>query len=805
MRTKETMNKFKGLLFAVCVLFSLALVGRVQASADTLTMTLERFSTGGGFIEEPTVVEFQQGETYEDVLTRVLKQKGYTYKSSHTDDKGFYLEGIDNVDVGISNMPSCVKNILTDRNTAITGNSYSGLYAFSYTSGSGWMYFVNNQYVNVGMSKCKPVQGDVVRFMFTLYLGADLTGQLRDYDTNQVTKTYYTTADKTELIRLMGIMNQDKAHWSGVAGFNSAYAEAVNVMAKMDATSNDVNEALSWLKEIQSGTAQEPTSIKFSNSSVSMKLGGSSVILNAEVLPSSSSKRLTWSSSNASVATVKNGVVTPVGLGTATITAMTSNGLSATCQVTVTNGSVTPGPTTIPSTPVGVIVNPSSLNLATGGKTSSLTYTVSPYGAKVNSVKWESRNTSVATVDSNGKVTSVGVGTADIRCTINGTVRGTCRVTVYPVAESISLNKTKISMNTGDAAVKLTYSLSPANAQTQVTWSSDDVAVARVTNSGSVSAVGAGETDIRVKTDNGKTASCHVTVTASPKEAFMTGMPKMTAKAISGNTVTVSWEAYEGAERYIVSRRSVGSGPLSQIASVTGLSYTDKTAKPGTTYYYSVKAASKKWGKEVFSSYDTNIQVKTPASSVKVGKTTISKVASSAYNKLKVTWKKVSKADGYIVYRSTSSNGTYKKVKEITKGSTASYTDTKLVTGRAYYYKVCAYRMDGDEPVYGADSAAKGGRPALSKPSVKLAAGAKKATVKWGKVNGASGYEIYRSASKNKGFAKVKTITKGSTVSYSQSKLTSGKTYYYRVRAYRMVNNKKVCGKFSAAKAVKVK
>ncbi len=802
---KKIIQKMKGLLFAICVLLSLVFVGKVEVSADTLTMTIERFTTGGGFIMEPTVVEFTPGESYADVLQRVLTQKGYTY-SYNTTDKGFYLQGIDNVDVGISNMPSCIKDILTDRYTAITGNSShpGGLYEFSYTSGSGWMYFVNNQYVNVGMSKRNPAQGDVVRFMFTLYLGADITGQLRDYDTNVVTKTYYTTADKTELVRLMGAMNQDKAHWSGIYGFSNAYTEAVAVMSQMDASANDVNQAISWLKEIQAETSQAPASITFPNSSVSIKVGGNPVSLNVKVLPSYDSRLVTWSSSNTSVATVKDGMVTPVSSGIVTITATTSNGLSATCKVTVTNDAI-PTPTVTSSAPTGVTVNPSTLNLATGGKSSSLTYTVSPYGAKVNNVKWESGNTSVATVDSNGKVTSVGTGVTDICCIINDTVSGTCRVTVYPVAESISLSKTSISMNTGEAGIKLTYSITPANAQTQVIWSSDNVAVARVMNDGTVSAVGVGEANIRVTTDNGKGATCHVKVTASQKETFISGMPKMTAKVISDNAVTISWKSYTDAERYVVSRRSVGSGPLVEIASVTGLSYTDNTAKSGMTYYYSVKAASKKWGKEVFSSYDTNVQVKIPTPAVIVGKTTISKVVSSSYNKLKITWKKVSDAEGYIIYRSTSSNGTYKKVKKITNGSAVSYTDTNLVTGQAYYYKVCAYCINGNKFVYASRSAAKGGKAMLAQPTVKTTAGAKKATVKWSKISGASGYEIYRSASPNKGFVKVKNIAKGSTVSYIQSKLTKGKTYYYRVRAYRTVNDRKVYGKFSTAKAVKVK
>lgn len=76
------------------------------------------------------------------------------------------------------------------------------------------------------------------------------------------------------------------------------------------------------------------------------------------------------------------------------------------------------------------------------------------------------------------------------------------------------------------------------------------------------------------------------------------------------------------------------------------------------------------------------------ASSVK--KTTV-KATSSKAKTVNVKWKKVSGAAGYIVYRSTSENGTYKQCTEIKKGSTVTYTDKNLKSGKTYYYKVVAY------------------------------------------------------------------------------------------------------------------
>lgn len=181
------------------------------------------------------------------------------------------------------------------------------------------------------------------------------------------------------------------------------------------------------------------------------------------------------------------------------------------------------------------------------------------------------------------------------------------------------------------------------------------------------------------------------------------------------------------------------------------------------------------------------------------------KVSSNSYNSNKLSWNKVKGASGYEVLRATSKTGTYKSVKTITSGSTVSYTDKSLATGTTYYYKVRAYRTVDKKKVYSSYSSVVSAKPVLKTPSVKLTSGSKKATIKWEKISGASGYEVYRATSKSGKYSKIKTITKNSTVSYVNSSLTKNKTYYYKVRAYRTVNGKKIYSSYSVAKSVKVK
>ncbi len=90
---------------------------------------------------------------------------------------------------------------------------------------------------------------------------------------------------------------------------------------------------------------------------------------------------------------------------------------------------------------------------------------------------------------------------------------------------------------------------------------------------------------------------------------------------------------------------------------------------------------------------------------VKLGKTKVT--LKKGKKKIKVSWKAVKNARGYKIYRATSKNGKYKKVKTITSSSTKSWTNKKLKSKKKYYYKVRAYTKSNGKTVYGAYSAIK--------------------------------------------------------------------------------------------------
>lgn len=165
-------------------------------------------------------------------------------------------------------------------------------------------------------------------------------------------------------------------------------------------------------------SAVSPTSVSVTPTSLSLEVN-QTANLTATVYPSNATTSLTWSSSNTNVAKVSGGKVTAVGAGSCVITVKTSNGKSATCNVTVAEPVVNP---------TSVYVSPSSLSLEVN-ETANLTATVYPSNATTTSLTWSTSNSSVAKV-TDGKVTAVGAGTCKITVKTSNGKSASCNVTV---------------------------------------------------------------------------------------------------------------------------------------------------------------------------------------------------------------------------------------------------------------------------------------------------------------------------------------------------------------------------------------
>ena len=225
------------------------------------------------------------------------------------------------------------------------------------------------------------------------------------------------------------------------------YATLCVPEASMQAYRNDEN----WgrFRSYQNLTLAEQLSLD--KTSLTLH-GNESQQLTATVLPSGASQTLMWTSSDESVATVsQSGVVSAVAAGQAVITATTTDGsdLSASCNVTVLQ---------VQAESIQLNVTTAGLN---EGSTLQLTATVLPEECENKTVIWASNNPSVATVDSNGLVTTHSVGTATITAitTDGSNLSTTCTVTLLPVGVKGDVDDNG-RVNIDDVTVLIDYLLS---------------------------------------------------------------------------------------------------------------------------------------------------------------------------------------------------------------------------------------------------------------------------------------------------------------------------------------------------------
>ena len=132
-----------------------------------------------------------------------------------------------------------------------------------------------------------------------------------------------------------------------------------------------------------------------------------------------------------------------------------------------------------------------------------------------------------------------------------------------------------------------------------------------------------------------------------------------------------------------------------------GSSYTFKKLKSATLYTVKVASYAEKNGKKTYASSSAALKTATAPAKAK-----LSSVKKRGSGKVKLTWKKVLRADGYEISMRTG-KGSYKAVKVIAKGKTTSYTKAGLKKGKSYTFRIRAYKKAGSKKIYGSYSSGK--------------------------------------------------------------------------------------------------
>ena len=164
---------------------------------------------------------------------------------------------------------------------------------------------------------------------------------------------------------------------------------------------------------------------------------------------------------------------------------------------------------------------------------------------------------------------------------------------------------------------------------------------------------------------------------------------------------------------------------------------------------------------------------------------------------LLIRWEVQEDAGGYHLYRADSTQGKYRL---LTKASATQnqYKDSKLEPGRKYYYRLVPLTTDGKEE-NNERALTISGRTVAGVSVTNLSIRSSN-TIKltWKQVKYASGYQVYRSKKKNSEYQLIKEIKNGATVSFTDTSLTPGVDYYYKIRAVVLNQKTAGCGSFSA-------
>ena len=260
----------------------------------------------------------------------------------------------------------------------------------------------------------------------------------------------------------------------------------------------------------------------------------------------------------------------------------------------------------------------------------------------------------------------------------------------------------------------------------------------------------------------------------------------LVATATNYKTITLTWNAVEGASYYEVYRQNTKTGLWIKLADATTNTYVVNGVKTGKEYTYKVIAMQ---------TLDEGTSVIIESNEAKgkamlTGAPTLSATMEGS-SRFVLNWTQVEGATRYIIYRKAE-NGTYKKI--LTLGADATtYTSNSMMPG-TYFYVVKAARYDGSERMMSEASNEVEVQSTASTSQLEVVENATGAQLTWTAIEGMKYYEVYVSAANQDAYRRVKVQ---STTTYNTQSLKAGVTYNFKVRGYRINNDAKVYSAYS--------
>lgn len=345
----------------------------------------------------------------------------------------------------------------------------------------------------------------------------------------------------------------------------------------------------------------------------------------------------------------------------------------------------------------------------------------------------------------------------------------------YRYITELKLTKSALTLAKGSTS-SLVYTYSPVNVySTKVTYTTSNANVATVDSTGKVTAKGIGTATITCTTKDGGKVSAKCTVTVVPAKVAAI---KVSAKTLNG--YTLSWDKSDGATKYNLYRYNESTKKYESFKITTATSVKVTGLKAGSTQQYKVKAYTKLDGK----TYSATVSSVYKASTAKPGKVA-SITCKPATDFINLSWKATSLATSYRVYLYDTVNSKYIFLGETAK---TSFKVLELEPDTKYTFMIRAKAQTSNGSVLSSYSPLT---ECITRPDYVSGFGVKensvyttKLTLKWNKLEGATGYQLASYNKETDSYERFKTLSDGNVTEYTVTDLLPGTEYQFKIRAY---------------------
>lgn len=259
---------------------------------------------------------------------------------------------------------------------------------------------------------------------------------------------------------------------------------------------------------------------------------------------------------------------------------------------------------------------------------------------------------------------------------------------------------------------------------------------------------------------------------------------KVSYTSEASDSVLLQWEAVQGADGYCIYQDG------NEVQKTSELSYQIGNLKAGIEYKFEVRAYADNGSKVLMGDASAVYAMPLlPAVNLTVER--------AAYNQLKLTWQEAAPKVSYEIYRKTEGEAE-QLIQTITDENTLTWTDSTVKFDTTYQYRIRAVKKVQDRSYTGAYSKEVSGVTTLDAVTIQAVSTSdmQSLQISWNQAPGATGYEVYRSATSGSGYEKIANLP-ADTTTYRDNGLNIASTYYYQVRAYATEGAKTVYSNYS--------